>query len=37
MFTTDGDVFGGFNSFAVKREDYFFNKPNMVIFSFESH
>ena len=37
MFTTDGDVFGGFNNFAVKREEDLFNNPNMVILSFESH
>ena len=36
-FTTDGDVFGGFYSVAVTKQDKGFYDPNMFIFSFESH
>ena len=35
--TTDGDVFGGFYSVAVTRQDGWFYDPCMFIFSFESH
>ena len=35
-FTTDGDVFGGFFSVAVRQQDKFFEDPNMFIFSLES-
>ena len=34
--TTDGDVFGGFYSVAVKEQDEFFYDPDIFIFSFES-
>ena len=36
-FTTDGDVFGGFYSVAVTKQDKKYNDPDMFIFSFESH
>ena len=36
-FTTDGDVFGGFYSVAVDRQDRWFFDPNIFAFSFESH
>ena len=35
--TTDGDVFGGFYTVAVKEQDEDFTDPNMFVFSFESH
>ena len=36
-FTTDGDVFGGFYSVAVtKQDEWFYDRTNFV-FSFESH
>ena len=35
--TTDGDVFGGFYSVAVTKQQKEFFDPNMFIFSFESH
>ena len=35
-FTTDGDVFGGFYSVAVTKQDKYYN-PTMFVFSFESH
>ena len=37
VFTTDGDVFGGFYSVAVTTPGKYFNDPNMFAFSFESH
>ena len=36
-FTTDGDVFGGFYSVAVTRQDRNVYDPNIFVFSFESH
>ena len=36
-FTTDGDVFGGFYSVAVTKQDERFMDPDMFAFSFESH
>ena len=36
-FTTEGDVFGGFYSVAVTKQDEDFNDQNIFIFSFESH
>ena len=36
-FTTDGDVFGGFYSVAVTKQDKEIFDPNLFIFSFESH
>ena len=36
-FTTDGDVFGGFYSGAVTKQDKSFWDPNIFIVSFESH
>ena len=35
--TTAGDVFGGFYSVAVTKQDRYFKDPNMFAFSFESH
>ena len=35
--TTDGDVFGGFYSVTVTRQDELLNYSNMFIFSFDSH
>ena len=37
MFTTDGDVFGGFYSVAVTEQKKWFYDPNIFVFSFESH
>ena len=37
VFTSDGDVFGGFFSVAVTAQNTKFHDPNMFIFSFESH
>ena len=36
-FTTDRDVFGGFYSVAVDKQDTNFFDPNIFAFSFESH
>ena len=36
-FTTDGDVFGGFYSVAVTKQDQRFYDPSIFAFSFESH
>ena len=36
-FTTDGDVFGGFYSRAVTKQNEQFFDPNIFVFSFESH
>ena len=36
-FTTDGDVFGGFYSVAVTKQDEDFYDPSMFAFSFEAH
>ena len=36
-FTTDGDVFGGFYSVAVTKQDEDFKDPIIFAFSFESH
>ena len=35
--TSEGDVFGGFYSVAVTRQDKYFYDPNNFAFSFESH
>ena len=36
-FTTDGDVFGGFHSVAVVKQNQQFIDPSIFAFSFESH
>ena len=36
-FTTDGDVFGGFHNVAVTEQAFWFDDPNIFVFSFESH
>ena len=36
-FTIDGDVFGGFHSVAVTKQNVRFYDPNIFAFSFESH
>ena len=36
-YTTDGDVFGGFYSIAVTKQQKTFNDPTIFAFSFESH
>ena len=36
-FTTDGDVFGGFHSVAVTKQEERFHDPTMFAYSFESH
>ena len=36
-FTTDGDVFGGFYSVAVKIQAFDYIDPNIFVFSFASH
>ena len=36
-FTADGDVFGGFYSVAVTKQEKFFYDRDMFVFSFESH
>ena len=36
-FTTDGDVFGGFYSVVVTRQEEWIYDPNIFAFSFESH
>ena len=36
-FTTDGDVFGGYYSAAVREQKQYSFDPNIFVFSFESH
>ena len=36
-FTADGDVFGGFYTVAVSKQDEYFKEPTIFAFSFEWH